>query len=105
RLVNDYGFHKLTRPMAYQMIDEKLGASRDETGEPLFSDVQEFVRDDLALHLRHTYEEQFQGKRFYAGTRAYEVSDLTDVKIFLPWPRAYEVRLEFRLRARPMSGE
>lgn len=102
RFVNDYAYHKLTRPMAYSLIDRTKG-NRDETNEPLFSEVQSVVRRDLEKHLEEYFTEQFQGKRFYAGTHEYEVEGLQNVKIFLPWPRAYEVRLEFSLTTKEMA--
>ncbi len=102
RFVNDYAYHKFTRPAAYKMIDADKG-SRDETTGELFERVDAFVKDDLSKHLDKYFNEQFLGQKFFAGTRRYEVSGLTGVKIFLPWPRAYEVRLEFRLQAKPIT--
>ena len=98
RLVNDYAYHKFTRPAAYKLIEAHRGASRDETVEPIFSEAQSFVREDLGRFLRTYFEEQFLHKRFFAGTDQYEFTGMQETKIFLPWPRAYEVRLEFRLQ-------
>ena len=103
RFVNDYAYHKLTRPIAYSLIDSTKG-NRDETNEPLFSQVQSLVRRDLEKHLEQYFTQEFQGRRFYAGTKEYEVESLQNVKIFLPWPRAYEVRLEFSLTTKEMSA-
>lgn len=103
RFVNDYAYHKLTRPIAYSLIDKTKG-NRDETNEPLFSQVQSFVRRDLEKHLEEYFTEQFQGRKFYAGTHQYEVEGLQNVKIFLPWPRAYEVRLEFSMTTKEMNA-
>jgi hypothetical protein len=104
RFVNDYAYHKFTRPQAYALIDASPRASREETyGEP-FDEVNGFVAQDLRTHLDHYFAEDFLGKRFFAGTTQYEVSRISDIKIFLPWPRAYEVRLEFKLHAEPVRG-
>ena len=102
RFVNDYAYHKFTRPQAYALIDASPKASREETYGDAFDEVNDFVAQDLRSHLERYFEDEFSGKRFYAGTRQYEVSDLSDIKIFLPWPRAYEVRLEFHLHATPV---
>lgn len=100
RFVNDYAYHKFTRPLAYRLLDSTPKASREETyGEP-FKAVDAFVRKDLGKHLTETFKDQFLGRKFIAGTKEYEFSSLDDVKIFLPWPRAYEVRLEFKLGAK-----
>jgi hypothetical protein len=49
-----------------------------------------------------TFNEGFLGRRFFAGTKQYAFSGITDVSISLPWPRAYEVRLSFHLEATPV---
>jgi hypothetical protein len=104
RFVNDYAYHKFTRPQAYGLIDANPRASREETSGAPFEEVNEFVASDLRSHLDRYFNDDFLGKRFFAGTRQYEVSQLSDVKIFLPWPRAYEVRLEFKLQATPVRN-
>jgi hypothetical protein len=103
RFVNDFAYHKFTRPMAYQMIDESRGATREETYGQAMAEVNDFVQRDLTKHLDRYFREQFLGKRFFAGNGQYVFSGLTDVKVWLPWPRAYEVRLEFHLQARPVD--
>lgn len=103
RFVNDYAYHKFTRPEAYKILDQMAGATREETyGRPL-EEVNDFVRRDLSKHLMKFFEDQFLGRRFFAGTSQYAFSGITDVKVWLPWPRAYEVRLEFHLQAQPVQ--
>jgi hypothetical protein len=103
RFVNDYAFHKFTRPQAYRIIDSDPAASRDETYGANLMQVDEFVRQDLQKHLDHFFRDQFLGRRFFAGTGQYVFSELKGVKVSLPWPRAYEVRLEFTLGAQPVT--
>jgi hypothetical protein len=104
RFVNDYAYHKITRPQAYAIIDATPRASREETYGSAFDDVNNFVEQDLRSHLDRYFADDFLGKRFFAGTQQFEVVELTEVKIFLPWPRAYEVRLEFKLNAKPVTA-
>lgn len=103
RFVNDYAYHKYTRPEAYKMIDDIPGESREELDGAAAGEVNDFVRRDLTKHLERYFNDQFLGHRFFAGTGEYVFTGLTDVKIWLPWPRAYEVRLEFHLQARPVD--
>jgi hypothetical protein len=103
RFVNDYAFHKFVRPQAYSMIDSSPTATREETYGQTFKAVDHFVREDVQKYLDHYWHEEFEGKRFFAGTKQYELTGISDVRIFLPWPRAYEVRLEFRLHAQPVA--
>lgn len=105
RFVNDFVFHKVTRPQAYKMIDSMPEASREETYGEAFSEVNDFVKRDMTEHLETTFRDQFLGKRFFAGTKQYVFTNLESVKIFLPWPRAYEVRLEFRMQTQEVTPE
>jgi len=104
RFVNDFSYHKFTRPAAYKMIDASPKASREETYGAEFEAVNEFVKQDLTQRLETAFDEQFKGRRFFAGSKEYELDGLAGVRVFLPWPRAYEVRLEFRLTAHPVDS-
>nr|HWA82565.1 hypothetical protein [Fimbriimonadaceae bacterium] len=88
--------------LAYSMIDASHSASREETYGETFKEVNNFVKGDVYKYLEYYWHEEFEGKRFYAGNQEYELSSLSNIKIFLPWPRAYEVRLEFQLHAQPV---
>ncbi|MBS1717035.1 MAG: DUF4127 family protein [Armatimonadetes bacterium] len=104
RYVNDFAYHKYTRPGAYRLIDASPGVTRDEVYGDAFDEVQDFVRRDLGGYLQRTFNEQFLGQRFYAGGNEQEIFDISNIRIQLPWPRAYEVRLEFDLKCRPAAG-
>lgn len=104
RFVNDYAYHKYVRPLAYRMIDETPSASREETYGSAFDDVNAFVGTRLGELLQTIFTTQFLGKTFFAGSKKYEIATLEDVRIFLPWPRAYEVRLEFHLAAKAVES-
>jgi hypothetical protein len=99
RLVNDFAYHHFTRPQAYRLIDSIPGASREETDSQSLASVNRFVQRDLAKYLRDYFTDQFQGMRLEAGGSAMTITSLDAVKVWLPWPRAYEVRLEFKLGA------
>lgn len=103
RFVNDYAYHKFTRPLAYRMIKESGTPTTDEIYGELWSDVNAFVQEDLRKHLMRYFEDQFLDKPFFAGTKQYAFRHIDDIQIFLPWPRAYEVRLDFHLKAEPLE--
>ncbi len=104
RFVNDFAYHRYVRPQAYRMIDSSPRASREETYGTAFDDVNALVQQELGTHLNETFKAQFLGKKFFAGSKQYEITGLQDVRIFLPWPRAYEVRLEFKMQAREVTS-
>ncbi len=100
RLVNDFEYHRFTRPMIYAYIDRNPPATREEAYGDRFTAMNRLAQEDLRRRLDEMFQSHFMGKRFFAGTRQYEVEGLRDVDIALPWPRAYEVRLGFRIQAR-----
>ncbi|MBX3118056.1 MAG: DUF4127 family protein [Fimbriimonadaceae bacterium] len=104
RYVNDFIYHKYIRPNAYSLIDSLPKASREETFGEEFEQVDALVRVSMAKELQRVYTEQFAGKTFFAGDSQYVFKGLSDMKIFLPWPRAYEVRLEFRMETEKLGG-
>lgn len=99
RLVNDYEYHRFTRPAAYALQSQLAPGEREETYGPNFESLSKFVERDVLERLNATFKEFFQGKRFYAGTKQYEVKGITGMTAGLPWPRAYEVRIDFKLEA------
>lgn len=104
RFVNDFGYHRYVRPQAYRMIDSSPRASREETYGDAFDEVDSFVRAELGHHLEDTFKSQFLGKKFFVGSKQYEITRLENVEIGLPWPRAYEVRLEFKMQATEVTS-
>jgi hypothetical protein len=99
RLVNDFEYHRFTRPMAYDVRELTEKGPREEVYGPAFDAMNEFVQKDMAERLGTTFQKYFQGKRFFAGTKQFEVTQISDLEVGLPWPRAYEVRLQFGLQA------
>lgn len=105
RFVDDYAYHKYTRPVAYDILDTRYRAPREEVYGGVYGELRDFVRRDLSKHLEKYFREQVLGKQFYAGNRSYVFSRLDDVSISLPWPRAYEVSLRFKLRAQEVIAQ
>ena len=103
RYVNDFAYHKFVRPLAYALIDSSRNASRDETYGLEFIEVNEFVKKDLEKYLERYFNDQFLGQRFFVDAKQYAFSSISVIKIFLPWPRAFEVRLEFHLKAQEIA--
>lgn len=101
RFVNDYGYHRYTRPQAYQLLDVLPDASREETYGTSLAQLDSFVKKDLGQRLSDAFRTQVFGRKFEAGGSEYVFTGINDVRISLPWPRAYEVRMEFHLQAQP----
>jgi len=105
RFVNDFAYHRYTRTRAYEIIEQDHRGNPDEIYGNEYDKVNTFVQQDLSQWLGAYFQEQFLGGRFYAGTKEYAVTGLNNVKIWLPWPRPYEVRLEFTMEANPVVAQ
>jgi len=97
RFINDYAYHKFTRPSAYALIEP--GHHEEIYGEE-WDEVNTYVSRDLLKHLRVFFDQGFLGRTFTAGDRSYQYAGLSDAKVWLPWPRPYEARLEFHIQVR-----
>lgn len=102
RLVDDVMYHRQTRPRAYALIDALPSAAREETYGESFSALNTFVRNDMTDVLNRLFAQQMQGRTFTTPSGTFQYAGLTNVRVFLPWPRAYEVRIEFNLNVRPL---
>jgi len=99
RLVNDFAYHTFTRPEAYKLIKAlNPNGSRDEVYGEDFSIVNAFVRKDLKRYLDRYFVGLFDGSKVGPSCNQ-TIKAIDNPRIFLPWPRAYEVRLEFKLIA------
>jgi hypothetical protein len=103
RLVDDFAYHRYTRVEAYEQISGDVGASQDEIYGQEYEKINSFVQKDLTYWLNTYFSEQFLDRKFTADQKEYQISGIDDVKVWLPWPRAYEVRLEFHLQATPIN--
>lgn len=99
RLVNDFVYHQFTRPQAYKLREETEHGPRDEVYGYAFDVLNDFVRRDMTARIEDLFRSQFQGSTFFGGVHQFEVTKLSDLEIGLPWPRAYEIRIAFRLQA------
>jgi hypothetical protein len=104
RIVDDVMYHRQTRPKAYALIDSLPDGHREETYGDSYTVLTSYVRKDMTDVLNKTFESQVKGLKFVSGGQTFQFTDLENVRIFLPWPRAYEVRLEFGLNVIPVPA-
>jgi hypothetical protein len=104
RMIDDYAYHKYTRPAAYRMIDQ-YQSQRDEVYGDTFTRINQFVQDDLTKHAKNLFELQFEGKSFFASNKEYRIVGMEQLSVSLPWPRAYEVAIDFKFRVEPVGNQ
>lgn len=101
RLVNDYFYNRYVRPEAYRMIEQMQSGNREEIYDEVnLARVEAYVKKDMNERLQAIFREQMVARPFRIGEREFHVVGLENVKIDLPWPRAYEVALDFNLVVR-----
>lgn len=105
RLVNDFEYHSFVRPEAYRMISQMPNSSKAEAYGTDYEALNQYVSADMKKRLLEQFSRQLLGTRFYEGAQQVEIVGLKDVKVYLPWPRAYEVRLDFEIETRPVGPE
>jgi hypothetical protein len=104
RMIDDYAYHKYTRPAAYKLID-KYQNQRDEVYGDTFDRVNQFVEEDLAKYARELFDLQFEGKTFFASNKEYRISGMDSLNIRLPWPRAYEAAIDFNFKVESAGNQ
>lgn len=95
RLVNDYGYHRWVRPAAFELVDKDPYGTREEAYGQAFDRLQSWVARNTRALLERYFNEHFKGVEFLAGGDKYRITGLRDVRISLPWPRAFEVRIDY----------
>jgi hypothetical protein len=104
RYVDDVLYHRNTRPRAYGLIDKMYGGAREEAYGDSYRAVDAFVRKDMLRQLDEMFKRQLEGKKVETPVGHYVLTGVRNAKCFLPWPRAYEVRLEFGIDAEPLNS-
>ena len=97
RLVSDWQYHKFTRPLAYGMIDQMPTASREELYGDDLNKVADLVKRDLTARAEQSFQTLLAGQVIEADGMRQQITELDDIKIGLPWPRAYEVSIDFKI--------
>jgi hypothetical protein len=98
RFVNDYTYHKFIRPSAYALIEPD---HHEEIYGDEWDEVNTYVSRDLLKQLQTFFDQGFLNKIIKVGDSQYRLVGIDGGKVWLPWPRPYEVRLEFHVEVAP----
>lgn len=103
RLVNDYGYARLIRPDAYRMLEEQAQKTHQvANGEALMS-TEKWVAEKTKDLLREYFEKQFLGKVIEDKEKKFEINGLEQISVSLPWPRAFECEVDFKLSVKKLE--
>jgi hypothetical protein len=105
RLVNDYAYCRVIRPAANAMAESHPEGSREESTGAALKMLQDWVSTNTVKVIERYFNNYYAGHTFKAGERDYEIKAIRNIKAWLPWPRAFEVRIEFELVAEPIERD
>lgn len=103
RLISDYGYHSYLRPRANRALDQAPDSTPLEARGYVLRVMQEWVDRNAGGLLQRYFEDFFKGREIRDGDRVYVLSDLANVRVRLPWPRAFEAWFDFQLVVKPKS--
>lgn len=105
RFASEYGYHNYIRPLAYEYLVKDLRGDKEEAVGGTFSKLESFVSKNATKMLTSFFDIGFRGAKFPVAADGAEetIAELTDVRIGLPWPRAYEVEMSFSFVTRPAN--
>jgi hypothetical protein len=104
RLISDYGYHSFLRPRANRALDQAPDSTPLEARGYVLRVMQEWVDRNAGGLLQKYFEDFFQGREIRDGDRVYVLADVANVRVRLPWPRAFEAWFEFELVVKPKVG-
>jgi hypothetical protein len=99
RLANDYAYCKVIRPMAYSMMEEHPDGSREEASGGALQLLESWVGTNAPIVIERYFKRYFEGHTFRVEESDYTITSIKDVKVTLPWPRAFEAKIVFKLNA------
>jgi hypothetical protein len=97
RLISDWHHHVYTRPAAYKQIEEMQRAVKTELLPDERQAVELLVRTELTLRAHKAFANAFGELSLPDGFEGVRYSRLSNLTIRLPWPRAYELSVDFDL--------
>lgn len=101
RIANDYLYHTIVRPQINSEVKLSTENSIDELTPQSFAQTSKRVEAELKPLIEKFFAEHFQDRThslaFYHGIgRSVKINRLRNLHIELPWPRTFEVRIDYK---------
>jgi hypothetical protein len=101
RLIGDYLYHDRVRLAINRRLRDEFRDQMitDELPPEIYQRVNREVERELGGQMRMLFDNHFRGRAHPLAelVERLEVKGLEDLRIRLPWPRTFEVRVEYRL--------
>ena len=101
RFAGDYLYHDIVRLEINQQLRKPPAVPTDEFSIDLYNRVNKQTQEKLQPLIETFFAENFKGKSYPLGffngaKRELRINQLTGLKIHLPWPRTFEVTIEYK---------
>ncbi len=101
RFAGDYLYHDIVRLEINQQLRKPPAVPTDEFPIDPYNRVNKQMQEKLQPLIETFFAENFKGKSYPLGffngaKRELRINQLTGLKIYLPWPRTFEVTIEYK---------
>ncbi len=102
RFVGDYLYHDIVRPELNRRLREELKIATDEFTPETHAQIGREVAARMSPLIEQFFTDHFQGRTYTLAfynqvKRSVKLTGLRDLKIYLPWPRTFEVAIEYKM--------
>jgi len=104
RYAGDYLYHDVVRLEINRRLREEAddGAATYQLTPEKYEEINQEVERKLRAQIEKFFDENFRNRTYTLAyynnvKRAITLNGLKDLKIYLPWPRAFEVAVEYKL--------
>lgn len=105
RLVNDYAYCRVIRPAAQAMAEAHPEGTREESTGAALRMLQEWVSTNTTKVIERYFRSYYAGHTYKVGDVEWVIKEIRNIRVSLPWPRAFEARIEFELVAEPTTRD
>lgn len=101
RFAGDYLYHDIVRFDINAQLRKPPALPTDEFTQEIYNRINKQVQDKLQPLIEKFFAENFQGRTYSLGTfneqkREIKLNGLKGLKMYLPWPRTFEVTIEYK---------
>ncbi|MGH9940121.1 MAG: DUF4127 family protein, partial [Blastocatellia bacterium] len=104
RYAGDYLYHDIVRLEINRRLREEAedGAATYQLAPEKYERINQEVERKLRAQIEKFFDENFRNRTYTLAyynnvKRAITLNGLKDLKIYLPWPRSFEVAVEYKL--------
>ena len=101
RYIGDYGYHTIVRPAVNRYAREQLKIEVEELDAKRYQELNRMVAEQLTTVAQKIFRDWFEARAHPIGDNKRTelvVKQMSSLTIRLPWPRTFEVEVDYNLR-------